>query len=71
MNSRLATLLELTALVPLNNGDGESGRGRSFPSPTMTSQTTSMIQPEIAPGWRSLAGSDTWKPSPIGVYVQG
>lgn len=69
MNSRLATLLELTALVPLNNGDGESGR--SFPSPTVTSQTTSIVQPEIGPGWRSLAGSDTWKPSPIGVYVKG
>lgn len=66
MNSRLATLLELTALVPPNN---ESGR--SFPSLTVTSQTTSMVQPEIGPGWRSLAGSDTWKPSPIGVYVQG
>ena len=69
MNSRLTTLLELTALVPPN--DENSVTGGSFSSPTVAGQTTTTVQQEMGPGWRNLAGSDTWKPSPIGVYVQG
>lgn len=69
MNRRLATLLD--SIVPITLDDDDSDGGRPPPSSTATSPKAMSVQPEIGPGWRSLAGSESWKPSPIGVYVPG